>query len=435
MKGSVLDLLDLISEIKSIEEQKFNLILDFKEEFCSKLSKEKEKLPYNINLLDEIHANENAHSRIFVKLMQYKDDGHYKLLESFLSCLGEPFSELKFNNPEITAEKSRIDIRIRGDKKTLIIENKIHGAQDQEKQIKRYIDIEKNAGYDDKNNIYVLYLTKDGGSPSEDSLSEEGKETLEKRYSEINYRNDILPWLKKLSKTDDQWKKTKNVEIIKSAIYQYKDHLEGMFLQREGEEGMKKEIEKFIKEKMGLDKIENLSDQMRIISNYQEYIKEFGKYFKELEIETKENVYSALNGFTKEIEKEKFDGIKNIKLDSTKNRFGEAEYTIIFTPETWNPSFFIGLEFECELDGLFYGIRCLEDNASKELQNKLSTIFGEIENNEFNKWWPYSHYINKGADFNDIIHSVIDGSLLNITKEMIADIIDKTKGIPELHNE
>ena len=46
------------------------------------LEKEKQEklnlLPYHLNVIDELHINENGHSRILTKLLQYR---------SFLNCL------------------------------------------------------------------------------------------------------------------------------------------------------------------------------------------------------------------------------------------------------------------------------------------------------------------------------------------------------------
>ena len=36
------------------------------------LEKKKHKTPFHLNVIDELHANENAHSRILIKLLQYQ---------------------------------------------------------------------------------------------------------------------------------------------------------------------------------------------------------------------------------------------------------------------------------------------------------------------------------------------------------------------------
>ncbi len=48
----------------------------------------KQELPYHINVIDELHINENGHSRILTKLLKYKNPaGHFPLLESLLLIL------------------------------------------------------------------------------------------------------------------------------------------------------------------------------------------------------------------------------------------------------------------------------------------------------------------------------------------------------------
>ena len=113
----------------------------------------KQKLPYNINVIDELHANENAHSRILCKLLQYQDiEGRYRILESLLHYISsnkQEFSRISFDKPEITQEKERIDLWIRDQntKFAIIFENKVQGAIDQDQQLGRYIDVTKRYGF------------------------------------------------------------------------------------------------------------------------------------------------------------------------------------------------------------------------------------------------------------------------------------------------
>ena len=60
---------ELIDEDKSNMQKLFLFLNEFNEIF----TKEEEKLPYHINLIDELHANENAHSRILGKLLQQQE--------------------------------------------------------------------------------------------------------------------------------------------------------------------------------------------------------------------------------------------------------------------------------------------------------------------------------------------------------------------------
>lgn len=88
-------------------------------------------------------------------------------------------------------EGGRLDIIAYTDTHAIIIENKIY-AGDGWKQLMRYHEF---AEREYKNNYRILYLTLDGGSPSEGSTGkhmEEGKD-----YYSISYASDIINWLQR----------------------------------------------------------------------------------------------------------------------------------------------------------------------------------------------------------------------------------------------
>ena len=63
--------------------------INFAEELSKIREKERQKLPYNFNLIDELHANENAHTRILLKLLNYNISEEYAFLKSFLFMMCE----------------------------------------------------------------------------------------------------------------------------------------------------------------------------------------------------------------------------------------------------------------------------------------------------------------------------------------------------------
>lgn len=66
---------------KSLKQKTFDNSLSFCNEFSEIYNREKLKLPYHINLLDILWANENAQSRIFAYLIkQTMNMKYYKLL-------------------------------------------------------------------------------------------------------------------------------------------------------------------------------------------------------------------------------------------------------------------------------------------------------------------------------------------------------------------
>ena len=64
---SALKLYENIIHAVDIEYKK---LLNFSREFHKRYMEEKLKLPYHINVIDELHINENGHSRILLKLLQ-----------------------------------------------------------------------------------------------------------------------------------------------------------------------------------------------------------------------------------------------------------------------------------------------------------------------------------------------------------------------------
>ncbi len=49
----------------------------------------KNKLPYKLNIFDELHANENAHTRILVKLLEFEQRRKKPFLEGFIKLIND----------------------------------------------------------------------------------------------------------------------------------------------------------------------------------------------------------------------------------------------------------------------------------------------------------------------------------------------------------
>ncbi len=217
------------------------LIDDFNEQY----KEEQEKASYNLCLLDLCGANENAHTKILVQLLKYKADEKYPFLESLLERWFRNIN-LRFDcrKIEITFNKDFIDGLIKDNQKAVIIENKIHYAQDQEKQIERYVKRVQEYGIELKN-IYVVYLTRYGDKKvSKDSCSEELKKELG-GFVESNYCYCILPWLKEDVLPNC---KLKDDNLV-SALKQYIDHLDGMCGQRSSN-GMDEKLKEWLKQEL-----------------------------------------------------------------------------------------------------------------------------------------------------------------------------------------
>ena len=220
-----------------------NDIFEFIKKFTEIKKKNASLLQYNLNLIDELHANENAHTRILLKLLDYESNQKKVILEEFLNLLNEKLVNQKIpilDDYRITGQFEFIDGYIWSDSKkvAIIIENKINWACDQDEQIQRYIETAKQYGIDEKN-IFVVYLTDTGIKKAADySFTDYTKKMLDwkdpenqGRYIESNYLNDILPFLYEIF---DKLSFSKE-NILKAAIFQYIDYLEGRFGMRKNE--------------------------------------------------------------------------------------------------------------------------------------------------------------------------------------------------------
>ena len=231
---------------------------------------EKKKFPYHINIIRELHDNENAHSRILMQLLRYKDGDRYPILESFIHNMGtvgniEP--EIDVINPQITNERERIDGLIEETNKyAVIVENKIWGAADQNNQIERYVDAVIRHGIPEER-IFVIYLTKDGLKLVSDwSLTEKTKGILKERFIPMNFKHHILPWLKEDVLPNCKMKE----EFLHSAVHQYIDYLEDINgLHDYQKQAQKNTIKKILKE-MGIQSDGGISTYYEISEKIQE---------------------------------------------------------------------------------------------------------------------------------------------------------------------
>ena len=198
------------------------------QKLIEKIKKKKcEACTHQFNLLDELHANENAHTRILVRLLQIPS-----LLYSFLMYLKESFAEqAQFDIPDqlypsdVSEFSDYIDAKIETKNFCIIIENKINNAVDQDRQIERYVSAVKSQN----KNICVLYLTLDGTKdPTSNSIGESDVPVIK-----INYKKHILNWLE--NKITFSVSDTLQQPFLQSGILQYIDHLKGRLGERKNE--------------------------------------------------------------------------------------------------------------------------------------------------------------------------------------------------------
>ncbi len=251
-------------------------LLSFIKDFKQKYDDEQHRLPYHVNIIDELHINENGHSRILCRLLCYVNkEGEYELLQSLLSYIvmhkkASDFGRIRIETPTITQEEKRIDLWVRDTNYAIIFENKIYNAVDQDAQIARYIETTKEKYNDEQ--IFIIYLSQTGEEPDPQTWKNENlKEVFAGRYVNLSFRNDILPWLEKILPTiqlEDCY--------LQSAIQQYVDYLKGFFSLRNIQKSMAMEMEKLISKYLNLD-TQNESDCLKELSEFSKSIEEISK--------------------------------------------------------------------------------------------------------------------------------------------------------------
>lgn len=391
---SISQILDFIDKIVNEEEKQqaaeINFVMELATDVRRCIEQNRPLLPYHLNVIDELHINENGHSRILCKLLQYKSQsGEYVVLQSLLAYIAEQNNEYRaihIKRPLITQELCRIDlwVRDRAGGYAIIFENKVYNATDQAAQLSRYIDSTKANGFTDKQ-IFVVYLSQQGSEPGEQSWGTYRSE-YERRYRNLSFRDDILPWLKErivpiLPDKD---------YILRCAVEQYIDYLEGIFELRTIDKELSMKVEECIKEKLGLTG--RVYDDYRTIRQYQDDINK---------------VLSHLETLKSKVENQMFQGWKIALTEhfpALKNKITLGNRGRVI---------FVGINLEIEghpvrivIDGdtnIYYGIYCLEGKDPKVtsiIENAVSHM-GRWENNS-------SWYCLKYTDLESALPNLIE---------------------------
>jgi len=239
----------MVQELDSSKE-----LLGFIPLFMEKYRSLEAKLPYHINVIDELRAVENAHSRILAKLLQQKTSSEkFELFESFIQYIQEKptipvsFMDIQVKRPEITQEIGRIDLWIRDEDYAIVIENKIHWAKDMDEQLAGYINTTKKRYVDEQ--IYVIYLSSTYHKKPDEQTWGEYKDKYEGRFLHLSFRDDILTWLTEKVLPNVRLKD----KFLFSALEQYVDHLHGKFELRDINNKMNMDLQELMKQEWRLN--------------------------------------------------------------------------------------------------------------------------------------------------------------------------------------
>lgn len=366
------------------EHRSIQSTLDLAEGVAKVIEENKHLVPYHLNLIDELHINENGHSRILCKLLEYcNPEGRYIFLESLLRYIAkdcEEFGKICVIEPEITQELRRIDLWVQ-DKAggyAIIFENKVYNACDQEAQLSRYIKCTKANRFTD-GQIFVVYLPQsDDKDPSEDSWGEY-KEVFVTRYAKFSFCNGVLPWLK----SDELPLIPDKDNLLKSAIEQYVDYLEGLFKQRESDKQLYIMVENYIKKELELN--DNPFENKKKLDRKIEELDEVRKYLDNMVDDYKKQMFEQWSYRINEeftYEKTYTTSDKEIKLFVKIPICGKSVYAGLYKEK--NGRIYYGLSTLCEEDPKDVGI--------SEVVNPILGNLG-IDIDEKNKVWYGWKYI------------------------------------------
>jgi len=361
------------------------------------------KLPYHINVIDELYANENAHSRILAKLLQQKTSyNRFEILESFIEYMTEQksasFSKIKIKNPIITQETERIDLWIRDNNYAIIIENKIHYACDQKRQLERYISKTKDKGFKDEQ-IYIVYLSPRCEEPDFQSWGKY-KDIFNERYLNLSFNDDILKWLNEKVMPNLKLKD----EFLRSAIEQYIDHLNGIFDLRTINNKMNMELQDFIKQELELNgtPTENIAK----LKSKQTEINKVNNQINLLIVEiTQENDKLFFEKCQKEL------SIKYPKLDSV---YEEGKRTGLIVPIDDFTSVRLSISMEdklyCQIDMDIFENQNLPESVREKTKHLLNI---SNKNNQIWKWFNRYDYEGVFNCFQDVMKILIQNTTVH----------------------
>ncbi len=352
-------------------------LLGLVEKYHSKREEKLGELPFRYNVLEEVRVNENAHTRLLMRLLEYTP-----ALLSFLAWLEKKytFHAPKVDKPKITAEKHRIDGLIQEERKyAIIIENKVCGAVEQEGQLGRYIDKCRELLYD-QSSIYILYLfNRPGNDPSPQTWGKYKAENFEGRYLVLSYKQDIIPWLKTfLKKHKGTEEKTK---VLREGVAQYLDYLRLLF-KIDRYTTMKSELTQFLENELKLGSFQEpialLEDKLKSIDELRAEVKRLLKYYR-------------IKAWGKDTERE----YRSAKV------FIDAEigkrYTKFGIHYQLEGARFVALaEYDIEEDYVLVGLGCHQGASEKRLSNLIKAFEnGPKKEDKPAKGWKSKSQYNK----------------------------------------
>lgn len=154
---------NLLLEYQAAEIANSDRLLELASELQNFIDNSPYKPAYNGSILDIIGGiSETLTSQVISNILKYQDeDKRYSLLKSFINRFLR--KDIEIVNPEVTAEKERLDVAVKDTNYSIVIENKLRDAPFQRNQLARYIARLKSK-YDEEN-IYLVILPQFSDTP------------------------------------------------------------------------------------------------------------------------------------------------------------------------------------------------------------------------------------------------------------------------------
>lgn len=371
--------------------------------------------------------SENEHTRILLAILK-TGSKPLPVLTSFVQEFGIDANIDQANRQSIIFNKRYDDdngsnfidgLIYQQGKYAIIIENKICGAGDQPRQIERYIKSLKDKENVPLDNIWVIYLTKDGtlhddGRPTSDSYNENAKDFDDFNIGDnlicINYHDDILPWLKE-----------KVLPMIKYSEASmgwgtdcYIDYLEQIFQEDSVSRLLGKSVKKAIFDDLGIEgktaieQYNTLLENVKILTEtnlYNEYRETLRNYMREIidpiyaEFERATIDYFKLKGHKVTMNNKLSSGYIQI-IGEGWDRHVHYEW---YPKKKWT-SFFFGtddLPLCIHIEGKF---KHKGDSMCESIKLEGTSIAERINNGNFETWLreQYDKVINKWDELEKI---------------------------------
>ena len=357
----------IVAEEAIIDEQK---IKDIAKDLADKTDSD--------NLLNFCETDENGHTKFLHEILRRGKEDYPCFLKSFFEVLNcaifrpEEEDEASGNEePSLFGASACKELQLRNQYKyidelitfeneedetvAIIIENKACRAPDQNSQLDRYIcacspgpctcQEEKKAEKKEiashntteinATKIFVVYLTKDGGEPPPKSLSEDKKKGIENRRPIcINYKENILPWLREDVLPEC---KQKDAGFIRS-LQMYVDFLEGFVYEKTLPSEVEKKLSDVLKEKLGIEFEETVADGVRASEGK---LEDFENVYKNLKPQerTEEETAAQENFIASQLSyfyAKPANSFKRLSDEYWKTKYGDKMATNIKKSIGWN---------------------------------------------------------------------------------------------------